>query len=189
MPSTAGLTYRTRPEGLITTMTSVACWTRARKRASLSPSTTRAWFVSSTRRVMRQATPNAATPVAMARTSAALEPELSRITTAGAAKSAVPSTTMRAPMADQAGVAAFPQRAHRRVHHRGREQEVGDGPLRIECASDAVCAVGDHSRVDHIGDEHQGESGEQQPRGGCPPRQAEHRVHDHHDEQDVHDRV
>ena len=56
-PSTDGLMYFTRPAGVTTVTMSVACWTRARKRASLSPSTTRAWFDSSTRRVMRQATP------------------------------------------------------------------------------------------------------------------------------------
>ena len=40
--STAGLMYLTRPDGVTTVMMSVACWTKARKRASLSPSTTRA---------------------------------------------------------------------------------------------------------------------------------------------------
>ncbi len=96
MWSTAGLMYFTRPDLLITTMMSVACCTSARNRASLSASTTRAWFVSSTRRVMRHATPMAATPVITASTTAALEPESSRMTTAGAANSAVPNTTMRA---------------------------------------------------------------------------------------------
>ncbi len=96
MLATAGLMYCTRPAGVITVMMSVACCTRARNRASLSASTSRAWFDSSTRRVMRQATPSAATPVTSASTTAALDPESSRSTTAGAANSAAPSTTMRA---------------------------------------------------------------------------------------------
>ena len=64
-------------------MMSVACCTSARNRASLSPSTTRAWFDSSTSRVMRQATATAATPVIAARTNAVLDPESSRSTTPG----------------------------------------------------------------------------------------------------------
>ncbi len=94
--SAAGLTYCTVPVSVTTITTSVACCTKARKRASLSPISARAWLESSTSRTMRQATPIAATPVMIARVKAALEPESSRMTTAGAANSAAPSTTMRA---------------------------------------------------------------------------------------------
>ena len=77
-------------------MMSVACCTSARNRASLS--------AEHDARVVRlvdqtgdaPGDPEAATPVITASTTAALEPESSRMTTAGAANNAAPSTTIRA---------------------------------------------------------------------------------------------
>ena len=94
-----------------------------------------------------------------------------------------------APVPDEPGIGPFPERAHRRVHDRGGEEEVRDRPHRVERAAVGVGTVGDETRVQRVGDEHQRETGEQQPRGRRPPGQREHRVHDDHDQQDVHQRI
>ena len=107
-------------------------------------------------RVMRHATATAATPVMRARMMAVLDPESSRSTTPGTANSAVPSTTMRArSVTDELDIAALPERAHRRVHDRGGEQQVRDRPERVEDPAVGVGAVGDEPRVDGVGDQHE----------------------------------
>ena len=56
-----------------------------------------------------------------------------------------------ASVAHQAGIAGFPERAHRRMHHRRREQEVRDRPQHVERATVGVGAIGDQPGVDRVG--------------------------------------
>ena len=153
--STAGLMYFTRPD-CADHHDDVGGVLHERAEPGLALGrTTRAWFVSSTRRVMRHATPMAATPVITASTTAALEPESSRMTTAGAANNAAPRTTIRArPWRTRPASPASQSSLHRRVHHRRREQEVRDRPQHVERAAVGVGAVGDQPGVDHVGDQH-----------------------------------
>ena len=71
-----------------------------------------------------------------------------------------------ASVAHQAGIAGFPERAHRRVHHRRREQEVRDRPQRVERAAVGVGAVGHQPGVDHVGHQHRRRA---RRRGATPP--------------------
>ncbi len=90
-----GVTYSMIPLGLSTITMSVACWTSARKRASLATTSSRASLLSATMRERRQATSPVVRPTIAAMRSAVGDAESSMSTMAGAASSATPSSTIR----------------------------------------------------------------------------------------------
>ena len=169
---------------------SVACCTSARNRASLSASTTRALFDSSTIRAMRHATADRGDAGDDGEDEGGARPGVVEEHDAGHREQrGAEHDHAGASVPDELDIAALPERAHRRVHDRGGEEQVRDRPERVEDPTVGVGAVGDEPRVHGVGDQHECQPREEQPRGGGPPGQREHRVHDDDDEQDVHQRI
>ena len=186
----AGVANSTVPSRSATATASLECWTSARKRASLSPITSRARLVSVTSLVTRHPMRPAIAAMTSVSTSASPLVAPSTTTIAGTENSAAARTTTRARSErTMPGVVRGAELAHRRVEHRGREQRVRDRPQRIERTAVGVVAVDDQTREEGVGGEHRRHPREQQPGRGDQPREREHRVHERHDEHDVHDGV